>query len=228
MPDKVAEYLSTYDPSLRERVGNVTYDVARYLGLGNIANRMRNDVQGAVDFVPGVGDAVGLNEAYRDAQAGNYRGALGGIGLAAIGAVPGAGDVAAKVIKALPSSAALNIPVAPTVELLQQYARTQPVPLQMARGSQPRMEWGKFNSGQYGVPMFQGYEDMPVAVMRRDGEYILYDGHHRTVQAMNEGKQELPMYVIDADVYDPSNAGKAPSQKPDLTDEDLLKALGYE
>jgi len=101
VPDKVAEYLSAYDPSFRERVGNVTYDVARYLGLGGIANRMRNDVQGAVDFFPGVGDAVGLNEAYRDAQAGNYMGALGGIGTTAIGAIPGGGDLAAGALKAI-------------------------------------------------------------------------------------------------------------------------------
>jgi hypothetical protein len=228
-PDKVAAALTAYEPSLRERIGNATYDVARYLGLP-YANRMRGDIETAVDFIPGVGDVVGANEAVRDYQAGNYLGALGGMGLAAVGMVPAVGDAVAKGLKALPSSASLNIPTAPTVEQLAQYATLQPVPLDMARGSQPRMDWNKFNSGQYGEPMFPGYVDAPVAARRRDGEYIVYDGHHRSVKAMNEGSPEIPMYVIDASVYDPSNAGIAPHQAPmpniGMTDEELLRELG--
>lgn len=224
MPSQVAATLSAYEPSWRERIGNATYDVARYLGLP-YANRMRGDIESAVDFIPGVGDAVGVNEAVRDYQAGSYLGALGGMGLAAVGAVPGMGDVAKKAIKALPSSSSLNLPVAPTVEQLAQYANLRPVPLSMARGSQPRMDWDKFNSGQYGEPMFPGYVDAPVAAMRRDGEYIVFDGHHRSVRAMNEGATEIPMYVIDSSVYDPANAGLAKASAG-ISDEELIRQLG--
>lgn len=96
--NKVAAALTAYEPSLRERIGNATYDVAKYLGLP-YANRMRGDIETAVDFIPGVGDAVGVNEAARDYQAGNYLGALGGMGLAAVGMVPAVGDVASKAIR---------------------------------------------------------------------------------------------------------------------------------
>ena len=96
--NKVAAALTAYEPSLRERIGNVTYDVATYLGLP-YANRMRSDIETAVDFIPGAGDAVGVNEAARDYQAGNYLGALGGMGLAAVGMVPAVGDVAASGLK---------------------------------------------------------------------------------------------------------------------------------
>lgn len=233
MPDinpKVAQILSEYNPSWRERIGNATYDIARALSFP-YANRLRDDVEATIDFVPALGDTVGLNEAYRDYDAGNYLSAAGGLGLTAIGAVPGVGDVAAKALRSLPSSASLNIPIAPTVDLLKQYGRMEEVPLSMARGSQPRMEWDKFNSGQYGVPMFEGFDSAPVAVMRRDGEYILYDGHHRTVQAMNEGRQTLPMHVIDAEIYDPANAGKIPSlpsqRNIGMTDDELLRELGF-
>lgn len=229
MASKVAAILSSYEPSWRERVGNATYDIARYLGAPN-ANRIRDYTETVIDFIPGVGDVLAADDVSRDLQSGNYMGAIGGAGLAAIGAVPVVGDVTAKALKSLPSSSSLNIPIAPTVEQLSQFAKLQNVPLNMARGSQPSMDWQKFNSGKYGDPMFPGYVDAPVAAMRKDGEYIVYDGHHRSVNAINEGAREIPMYVIDASVYDPSNAGRAvsPYYMPNvgMTDEELLRELG--
>lgn len=225
MADKskeIAASLTAYEPSLRERIGNATYDVAKALGLP-YANRMRGDIENVVDFIPGVGDAVGVSDALGSFQSGDYTGA----GLAAAGLIPGVGDVASKALKALPSSASLNIPAAPTLEQLLQMAKMQPVPLDMARGSQPRMNWDDFNSGNYAAPMFEGFEDAPVAAMRRDGEYIVFDGHHRTVNAMNQGQTELPMYVIPAEMYDPANAGIAQSPaKWSAQDDELLRELG--
>lgn len=95
----VAASLSAYEPSWRERVGNATYDIARYLGLGSTANRMRNDVETAIDFVPLAGDAIGFNDAVRDISAGNYAAGGVGLGLAALGGIPIAGDVASGVAK---------------------------------------------------------------------------------------------------------------------------------
>lgn len=103
--NKVAAALLAYEPSLRERIGNATYDVAKYLGLP-YANRMRGDIETAVDFIPGVGDVVGVNEAARDYQAGNYLGALGGMGLTAVGAVPAVGDLTKKAASELMDRAA--------------------------------------------------------------------------------------------------------------------------
>lgn len=222
----MASYLSARHPDLRERVGSAVYDVANALGMSSIAQRMRMDAQTGVDFVPGLGDAVGLDEAARDFGAGNYGMAAAGLGLTALGAVPGVGDAAAGALRALPSSASLNLPRQPTIDELRQFARQEPVPLSMARGSQPKMQWERFNAGQYGEPMFPGYVDAPVAVRRRDGEYVILDGHHRSVAAMNKGQSELPMYVIDAETYDPANAGRKPAAS-DISDVDaLLKELG--
>lgn len=226
---EVAAILSTYNPSLRDRIGDKTYEIAKYLGLEsidrNLPYRMRRDIESAVDFIPFIGDAVSLDESVTDLQAGNYLDAAGGFGATAVGLLPGAGDVASKALKSLPSSASLNIPVAPTVEQLNQFAKLQPVPLDMARGSQPKMDWESFNSGNYAVPMFEGYTNAPVAALRRDGEYIIFDGHHRTVNALNQGQTELPMYVIDSSVYDPMNAGRVPSSQT-IDDDALLRELG--
>lgn len=93
-PNKVASALMAYEPSLRERIGDTAYDIANYLGMGNIADRLRGDIENVVDFVPFLGDAVGLNDAYREYNAGNYSQAATGLGLAALGAVPVVGDLA--------------------------------------------------------------------------------------------------------------------------------------
>lgn len=92
--------LLPYAPSLRERLGNLIYDGARAAGLPN-ANRMRNEASMAVDFIPGVGDAVGLNEAARDFGNGNYGIAAAGLGATAAGVIPGVGDAAGKAMKKL-------------------------------------------------------------------------------------------------------------------------------
>jgi hypothetical protein len=80
--------MRSYTPSLRERVGNFFYDNK----VGMDPAHTRRVVQGAVDFVPGIGDAVGVNDAARDYQAGNYGMAAAGGALAAAGMIPMAGD----------------------------------------------------------------------------------------------------------------------------------------
>lgn len=85
--------LSKYEPSVRQRIGNAVYDMARFFGMGPVANRMRNEAQTALDFIPGVGEVVGVNDAARDYSSGNYGLAAAGLGATLIGAIPGAGDV---------------------------------------------------------------------------------------------------------------------------------------
>lgn len=84
--------LRAWEPSLREQIGNSIYDVAMSLFSRGQADRMRNEALSVVDFVPGVGDAIGLNDAYRAADAGRYGEAATTLGLTAVGAIPGVGD----------------------------------------------------------------------------------------------------------------------------------------
>lgn len=82
----------SYNPTLRERIGDAAYDALRSIGLQNIANRGRNEIQQVVDYIPIAGDAVGFDDAANDYKAGNYGMAAAGFGLSAAGMIPGAGD----------------------------------------------------------------------------------------------------------------------------------------
>lgn len=97
--DPVAASLTSYNPSIRERIGNSVYDAAKYLGMDSIANRLRNDVETGIDFVPVIGDVVGADDAISDLKSGSYLAGASGLGLAALGAVPIAGDIASGVGK---------------------------------------------------------------------------------------------------------------------------------
>lgn len=98
--------LTNYEPSLRDRAGNAIYDIAQALGMGSTANRMRNEGTAVMDFIPGVGEVLGVNDAMNDFNAGNYGMAAAGLGLTAAGAVPGVGDAAAYAARNLMERAA--------------------------------------------------------------------------------------------------------------------------
>lgn len=86
--------------SLREKIMDLIVGGGRAAGFSATqANRMRNDAGAAVDFIPGVGDAVGADDAFRDYRAGNYGAAALGAGAAAVGLIPGVGDAASAGIK---------------------------------------------------------------------------------------------------------------------------------
>lgn len=86
------------DDSVRGSLGNLLYQVGKGLGHSNPA-RLRSDAQGAVDWVPGLGDVAAVGDAQRAFQGGNYGQALQGAALAGIGMVPGVGDAASAGIK---------------------------------------------------------------------------------------------------------------------------------
>ena len=72
--------------------------------------------------------------------------------------------------------------------------------------------------------MVAGYGDKPLALRLETGEYVIYDGNHRTDLALQKGKTELPMHVIDVKSYDPAHAGRKPV--PDkMSSDELLKML---
>lgn len=94
----VDSYLSTYKPSLRDNISSL---IAELLSSDKYAKQTINRRVGeVVYFIPGVGDAVGLDDASSDFKHGNY--AKGSIGLAStlLGMVPGVGDAAASSVKA--------------------------------------------------------------------------------------------------------------------------------
>lgn len=125
----------------------------------------------------------------------------------------------------LPSSQSLNTPPVPTPEQMSKLGRVETVPLSQARSTQSKMDWDKFGKGEHPPELVKGYADKPVAVRKEDGEYLIFDGHHRTAAAMEKGVNSMDMYVIDARDYAPYAAGRKPAA-PSISDEELLRLLG--
>lgn len=87
--------MRAYHPSVSDRAGNAVYDALSALGLRSTAHQARENLVPLAGFVPILGDAIGVEEAVQDYQAGDYGSALAGLGLTAVGVVPGIGDAAA-------------------------------------------------------------------------------------------------------------------------------------
>lgn len=97
LPEGVNGTMQGYDPSLRERIGWGAGNLFGSIGADKHLQRYAADkIGGVVDLVPGVGDVVGVDDAYQDYKSGNLGMAAAGLGLAAVGAIPGVGDAAAK------------------------------------------------------------------------------------------------------------------------------------
>jgi len=83
--------MRNYQPSLRDRLAEAAANAGRSMGLGDIiAQRMRDEAAVGADFMPGLGAAIGGEEAGRDLGAGNYL--SGGLGLA-MSMIPGGNKV---------------------------------------------------------------------------------------------------------------------------------------
>ena len=124
----------------------------------------------------------------------------------------------------IPRPSSLTMPDVPTVEQMQKYGRTEVVPLSKVVSFQSARTWDKFNKGEHAGDLVKGFGDKPLALRKENGEYIIYDGNHRTDLAMQAGKTELPMNVIDVKSYDPAHAGRKPVP-PSMTDDELLRSL---
>ena len=124
----------------------------------------------------------------------------------------------------LPSPQSLTMPSVPTVEQMQKYGRTETVPLSKAVSFQSARDWEKFNAKKGAGDLVAGYGDKPLALRLETGEYVIYDGNHRTDLALQKGLTELPMNVIDVKSYDPTHAGRKPVP-PSMTDDELLNSL---
>ena len=124
----------------------------------------------------------------------------------------------------LPSPQSLTMPSVPTVEQMQKYGRTETVPLSKAVSFQSARNWEKFNAKKGAGDLVAGYGDKPLALRLETGEYVIYDGNHRTDLALQKGLTELPMNVIDVKSYDPTHAGRRPVP-PSMSDDELLNSL---
>jgi len=124
----------------------------------------------------------------------------------------------------IPSPQSLTMPSVPTVEQMQQYGRTEIVPLSKAVSFQSARNWDKFNAGKGPGDLVEGFGDKPLALRLETGEYVIYDGNHRTDLALQNGLSELPMNVIDVKSYDPAHAGRKPVP-PSMSADELLRSL---
>jgi len=238
--------LRAWDAPWRDNVAQKVSRVAGRLG-GNERNAYQGvkSALGVADWLPGVGDAAAGVDAIGSFRAGDYLKGAAQSGLAAVGLVPGVGDGLAAVGKGLlgkfiaasavpvakkarimgnlPSPSVLSIPRAPSLSEMRKLSQVQRVPLNQARRGN-KLEWDRFNKGDYGVPLLKGYESRPVAVRLENGEHVVLDGNHRTAIANGEGRPDMEMHVISAKDYDPANAGRAPT-KNTVNYDDLLAEL---
>lgn len=93
--------MEEYRPSIRDRIGNAIYDAVG--GLGGVRNRMRGEAQVIADLLPGVGDAIAVEDAGNLIGNGEWADAAIGAGLLVLGMAPIGGKVASKGLKKLAS-----------------------------------------------------------------------------------------------------------------------------
>lgn len=124
----------------------------------------------------------------------------------------------------LPSPKSLTMPSVPTGEQMKSLSRLEDVPLSNAVSFQSARKWDKFKKGEHPGALIEGYGNAPVALKLETGEYVIYDGNHRTDLALKAGEKQMPMHVIDVKAYDPAHAGRAPA-KPSMSDDELLASL---
>jgi hypothetical protein len=92
--------MRSHDPTLRERVGNAVYDFFNWAGLNG--EQARRDALAAVDFVPGLSQAVGSEEVGRAYGSERYLDAALGTGGLLLGMVPAVGPPAGRGLRRLP------------------------------------------------------------------------------------------------------------------------------
>jgi hypothetical protein len=94
--------MQTYQPTLRDLLAEAAAKAGKSMGLGDIlAQRMRDEAAVGMDFMPGLGEAVGAEDTARAYNAGNYgEAAVSGISTG-LGAIPVGGDIAGGLLKAM-------------------------------------------------------------------------------------------------------------------------------
>lgn len=93
--------LRAYRPSLREDLAwKIAGGLGDVFGLGRYGRQdVASKAQGLMDFIPGVGEVLGADDAASSFEAGNYRDAAINLGATMLGAAPIVGDMAGKAFK---------------------------------------------------------------------------------------------------------------------------------
>jgi hypothetical protein len=107
---------------------------------------------------------------------------------------------------------------------MQKYGRVEAVPMSQAVSFQNARNWDRFNAGVHPGDLVAGFGDKPLALRLETGEYVIYDGNHRTSLALQKGQTALPMHVIDVKSYDPAHAGQRPAA-PKQDGDEILRLL---
>lgn len=96
-PSRPRSEMRAYDPSWRERIA---WAIAQAMSDDKYKQQYVADkVGGAVDFIPGVGEALGIDDTARSIQSGDWLGAGVNATSLAMGLIPAAGDMAGKAVK---------------------------------------------------------------------------------------------------------------------------------
>lgn len=165
--------LSAYEPSLRDNLAWMLSDLVG--GDRGTTNYINDKVRGAADFIPGVGDAVGFDEAKRDFDAGNYGQAAFGAATSAVGSIPGAGDLAAAGIKG--AGSALGILMGPSSRLWNKDMASKALDMTIDRQppsrvwSETKTELTPFHGAVQEIPDFRARVHPSRAAWERDGKF---------------------------------------------------------
>jgi hypothetical protein len=198
--------LRSRSPGLRERIGNRIYDLALALGLRQSAQGMREGGEFAADFVPGVGAAVGGEEAGSELGRGNYL--SGGLGLA-MSMIPGGKALgrAGNVIDRTNTGWTFKDVKAPHKLMepgdwrkVTQATNTGEgimevdVPIRSLNATQ-----GHVNPDFAEALKARGDgKDLPF-VIKKNGEFFVQDGHHRLTAQAHNGAQTAKVRLVDLD-----------------------------
>ena len=122
----------------------------------------------------------------------------------------------------LPAPDYLFTPSAPSKEVMSKSSRVESVPLNKVRATEPASVRNK--GGSPGA-LIEGFGDKPVAVKMSNGDYLLYDGHHRAEAALMRGETTQEMYVVEAKTYAPADDKRAPTPSKEISTDELFRQL---
>ena len=198
---------SPYEPTLTERLGGGIAEGLKGAGLISDnygAQQIGKNVTALGEFLPGIGDASAGDEFGRAVAEGDNL----GMGLAALGAIPIAGDLAKQTLRKAKS---INLPSgklgSDQYKLIKQSdpkakTKTNPdgtVNVTYLEEYQPKQLKGplhefdpdalELSEGTFkNTDTYRGDKDKPITVTKQNGDYVILDGHHRAKIAKQEGR----------------------------------------
>ncbi len=198
---------SPYEPTLTERLGGGIAEGLKGAGLISDnygAQQIGKNVTALGEFLPGIGDAAAGDEFGRAVAEGDNL----GMGLAALGAIPVAGDAAKQALRKVKSvdlpSGKLGSDQFKIIKQSDPKAKTKTNPdgtvnVTYLEEYQPKQLKGplhefdpdalELSEGTFkNTDTYKGDKDSPITVTKQDGDYVILDGHHRAKLAKQDGR----------------------------------------